>query len=499
MRRFVRIAAVAVLALPFANRARAEAGVGELLPLIPESANAVVVVQARQLLDSPRGQQENWRAKQEANFLAGSVGVPPSVDVIVRGAHITPSQPTGTWSVGLIHRPPGLNIQTLQQHEQGQQETIDGKPVVISRRGYFAEVAPGVLGVMSADASRQDFARWLRADAKATAPRLSTYLLSAVADSSAQVLLAIDLQDMPNPLLLRERLASSPALKGRAADQAALLKLLMSVQGCRLAIRVTDATTASLTFDFAEDVVPQAVFLKPVVIELLEDLGAVLDELRDAQVASSGKSVALKFTLTDQGLRRIMSLVPMPLVNRPTASGGTPGSAATADLAASRNYYRQVSRLLTDLQRLNRSAREYQKTALWHDNYARRIAELPVVGVDPELLDYGADVVQKLRLLAASLRGTTIDLAAIQTKAKYQVNVSPFYGPAGSFQGTAGYVPAPWEVSTNLAEVRSQQAEAAARGASQREQIWQLLESETIRIRNRMAEKYSADFNRSAK
>jgi hypothetical protein len=420
------------------------------------------------------------------------------VDVIVRGAHITPAQPTGTWSVGLIHRPSQLNIDVIARHEQGQQEVIDGKPCVLARRGYFAELTPGVLGVMSADASRQDFARWLRASVSGGASGLSTYLLSAAADNSAQILLAIDLRDMPDPLLLGERLASNPALKGRTSDQAALLKLIMSVQGCRLAIRVTDATTASLTFDFADDVVPQAVFLKPVVIEMLEDLGAVLDELRDAKVTSSGKSVALDFSLTDQGLRRIMSLVPMPLVNRP-ASAGAGAKGAAADVAASRDYYRQVSRLLTDLQRLNRSAREYQKTALWHDNYAKRIAELPVVGVDPELLDYGADVVQKLRLLAASLRGTTIDLETIQTQAKYQVNVSPFYGPAGSFRGTAGYVPAPWEVSTNLSEVRSQQAEAAARGASQREQIWQILENETIRIRNRMAEKYSVDFNRSAK
>lgn len=497
MRPIARTAAIVVLALAPANWASAEAGIDDLLPLIPGSANALVIVRARQLLDSPRGQKENWRAKREADFLAGSIGVPPSVDVIVRGAHITPAQPTGTWSVGLIPRPPELNIDVIARHEQGQQETIDGKPCVLSRRGYFAELTPGVLGVMSADAPRQDFARWLRASASGGPSRLSTYLLSAAADNSAQILLAIDLRDMPNPLLLRERLASNPALKGRTSDQAALSKLIMSVQGCRLAIRVTDATTASLTFDFADDVVPQAVFLKPVVIEMLEDMGAVLDELRDAQVTSSGKSVALDFSLTDQGLRRIMSLVPMPLVNRPASPG--PGAKGAADVTASRNYYRQVSRLLTDLQRLNRSAREYQKTALWHDNYAKRIAELPVVGVDPELLDYGADVVQKLRLLAASLRGTTIDLETIQTKAKYQVNVSPFYGPAGSFRGTAGYVPAPWEVSTNLAEVRSQQAEAAARGASQREQIWQILENETIRIRNRMAEKYSADFNRSAK
>jgi hypothetical protein len=470
----------------------------ELLPLVPEDANALVIIRVQKLLDSPRAQREKWREKQDADFLAGSVSIGTWFDTVVRGAKVTAAEPGGVWSVGLAMLPGNVSLDAISEQVNGHAERIAGKPVIVSPRGYFASLAPGVVGVMSANAPRQDFARWLRRSSLTGPPKLSSYLLTASNDSTADILVAVDTLDAPSPAVLRERLAKNAVLKGRDDDQRALYDLLVGMRGFQLAIDVEDKTQATLTFTFSSKVTSHAELLKPILIELLDDAGAAIDELRDAEVRMTGSTLTLGFALTDAGLRRVMSLVPMPTLPVANSAGGS-GSSKTADLAASRKYYSDLNRLLTDLERLNRTAKDYRKTSTWHDAYAKRIDELPIVGVDAELLDYGAGVAQKLRLLASSLRGTKIDLAALQAKTQYSVSVSPIYGPAGSFTAGNNYTPAPWEVSSNLDQVREAQAEAVAKGASQREQVWQAIQSDKQKIRNRMAEKYQVDFDKAGK
>lgn len=478
--------------------ARADEVVSALLPYVPEEANMLAVIRVRRLLDSPRGQSENWRARQGADFLAGAVNIGTMFDTIVRAAHVTPAEPGGTWAIGLALRPQGLSLETVARAVKGRTEQVAGRPIVASSRGYFAELTSDVVGVMSANAPRQDFARWVRRAGSSSQPSLSPYLAAAASENAADILVAVDTLDAPNPPVLRERLAANPILKGRSDDQRALYNLLVGLKGFRLAITVSQNTSAAMTFDFSSPTTPQAALLKPILIELLEDAGAAIDELKDAQVSLEPNSAVLSFTLTDAGLRRVMSLVPQATMSysRSAAQGSKENA---ADVAATRKYYRETNRLVADLQRANRTAKDYQKTAAWHDSFARRIEQLPVVGVDPEMLDYGAGVAQKLHMLAASLRGTKVDLAALQAGAQYNVQVSPVYGPAGVFTAGNTYMPAPWEVSSNLADVRSRQAEAVAQGASQREQIWQSLEAAKVRIRNRMAEKYHIDLDQPGK
>lgn len=485
-----------VIACCLVSPLHADDVVSALLPFVPEEANTVVIIRVKRLLDSPRGLQENWRAKQDAEFLAGSVSIGTWFDTIVRGSHVTPAQPHGTWSVGLTLRPAMFSLDAVERVIKGDVEQIAGRPTIVSRRGYFAELTPDVLGVMSANAPRQDFARWVRRSASPGPARLSPYLMAAAGDDSPDILVAVDTLDAPNPPVLRERLASSPVLKGKTNDQIALFKLLVGLQGFRLAINVSDTTNAAMTFDFSTPTTPQAALLKPILIELLEDAGAAIDELRDAQVSLESKSAVLRFTLSDAGLRRVMSLVPMPTMSyvQPPSSSAS-AKPTTADVPASRRYYKAVNRLVADLQRLNRNAREYQKTATWHDSYAKRIEQLPVVGVDPDMLTYGADIARKLHMLAASLRGTKVDLAALQAQTQYSVHVSPIYGPAG-WVTPSGYTPAPWEVASNLGDVRAQQAQAVAAGSNDREQIWRSIEADKVRIRNRMAEKYNIDIDK---
>src|SRR6266849_11191960 len=50
-----------------------------LLRRVPESADALLIVRLKALLDSPRGQQENWSEKYQLGYLNGAVRIPPSI------------------------------------------------------------------------------------------------------------------------------------------------------------------------------------------------------------------------------------------------------------------------------------------------------------------------------------------------------------------------------------------------------------------------------------
>jgi len=50
-----------------------------LLRRVPETADALLIVRLQALLDSPRGQQENWSEKYQLGYLNGAVRIPPVV------------------------------------------------------------------------------------------------------------------------------------------------------------------------------------------------------------------------------------------------------------------------------------------------------------------------------------------------------------------------------------------------------------------------------------
>ncbi len=507
--------AAAVLVVFLAGSAIAPAqDVSDLLPLVPRDANALAVFRVHALTGSPRGQKEGWAARHESQHLDGAVTIPPWVEVLVRASFVRPGTRGGDWTTVLTPLPAGYEMTQLAQREGTEVQEIAGHAAVLSERhsGYFVEFkgdggsAPRVLGGM-APASRQDAARWIAETGRATgAEGVSPYLVEAVQDATPQLVLALDMRDMLDPVHIRNRLDAAEALKGQGAPRSALIIAFQTLRGVRFSMRVQDTTTAEVRFDFGRRIGDEGKFVKPLFIEFLNDAGAALDELESSEVKVDGQTVTLRMPLSDESLRRVLSLItaPPPPHSPGRAAQATPAPpqpASGPDAIASRRYFQAVSRNVDDLARAYSRGQSYARTAQWHENFAQRIDHLPTAGVDPALVEYGRRISSQLRALGASLRGTAVKVNALDRSVFYNTE----FVPANGFEWWWGGARTAWGpvvqpqnvvVTSNLQEVRAKQAEVSAAAAPEREQIWQMINDERDAIERQMIGKFGEQFRR---
>jgi hypothetical protein len=495
----------------------------ELLPLLPKDANTLVVLRIRELTNSPRGQKEGWAAQHETEFLAGAANTPPWVKLFVRASREHPGAGGPAWTTVLIPLPEGYSMEDLAKREGTEVQQIDEHAAVWSPRynGYFVDLTPPgdeplrVLGGIT-PATRQDVARWLKELHRGLGVLgMSDYLTTAANDPSAQIMLAVDLQDMLDPVLIRYRIDGAAALQERPEAKPGLVILYQTLRGVKLTVRVEESTQAELRMDFGRKVGEEGQYAKPLLIELLNDMGAAIDELDDAAVEVDERTVTLRMPLSDESLRRVMSLAtapPAPPGPPPPATEQPPTPPSTgstgADVTASRRYFNAVNRNIDDLGRAYARAKSYARTAQWHQNFARRIDHLPATGVDLDLIDYGQSMSAKLRALAASLRGVAVQVNALEKSIVYNVYYDPGYGGWGyspvwwgwrgwGWSGPEWYGQAPrTEVTSNLQEVRAKQAEVVAASAPERDQIWQMINEERAAMQRTMVGRYGEAFSR---
>lgn len=512
MNRLTRLSVVASL-LFVANPMLAPAAeLGDVLKFLPDSANSLAIVKIQDLVNSPLGVKEEWAKKHQTQFLAGSVHIPPSVDFVIRAFEFHPEDTRVGKSYGLASLKAPVAMSRLAGHEKSRIEMIAGHAAIHTNRdSYFAELTPGLIGGVS-PGYRQDLARWLREVDRDKVSAMSPYLKEVAAGSGdAQVILALDFQDLVDPTAWRSRIKTSSAVIDKPNAVTTLTQLADGLRGITLKVQVTDKTTAVIVLDFST-VVSQTTkpFLKPVLIDLLGEAGAALEELAEGVVDANGKTATITFGLSDAGLRQVMSMVLMPTLSEPaeeTAAATDPAdpnkaategqNAAKASLTATRNYYASVNQILVDLEAMAKKGGNYNRSAVWHDNFAKKIDQLSIRGVDPDLLAYGLKVSSNLRALGVSLRGVPVEVNELEGSVSYNVQYQSagYYNAGGSIWGSVSWQPAMVNVDTNQAQIRAQQAKAIANGAKQREQIWQILQDDRQKIRVTMLEKFGRDFD----
>jgi hypothetical protein len=301
------------------------------------------------------------------------------------------------------------------------------------------------------------------------------------------------------------------AMIGKQQDVDLVIGRIMAIRGLRLDIFFDEQTTAAITVDFASPVGSDAPLMKSILLEALGDLGVGLDSFQASEPKADANSIRLAARFTDEDLRRVMTLVLTPHPAQPsdsipspppapapgavtvkTPSSTTPRPAPRVSSDNNVKYFKAVDQILKDLTRANRNAKDYARTATWHDNFANKIDQLSTLAVDPDLVAYGTSVSSKLRSIAASLRGVGIEINTLNNAVVYNTKVNPGWEQVGWW--TYGYQPATWEVTSNLAQVREQQAAAVAAGAKDREAVWTMINNERAQIMDTMARKYGEAF-----
>lgn len=508
-----RVLALAGLLLSGGSLAAADRS-PELANRIPRDANAIYVLRVQEILHTDRAVREQWAEKQQERFLNGEAPVPPWVETLVIGSLVRLSVPEVVWSAALATAPDASRIEAAMAAPAGDVEWIGGaKAVHSSRGGLFLDLDRGLIGVF-APPFRQEAGRWVRQMREAGTSGVSPYLLQAAAQPG-HIVLAMDLQDMLDPqrvrqqLLIDEKLADNPTARIRLATQ------LLSLQGATLAITVGDTISSRLRFDFREPLDASATSLQKVFVDAISEMGAMIEEFETAAAAVNGQTLTLECELSEASLQRILSLVVTPpptphsdgpaeppaIASNPPAAAppaASPPASSSADVdrrEASRRYLQAVNRYIDNLRTANRRATNYDRTAMWHDNFARRIDGLATKAVDPELLQYGSTVASSMRALAASLRGQSVQVQVQQGTVAFNYSFDPGF-TALSIWGGVGYRAPTVSLQTNLAEVRERQAAAIVAGNFEREQIWKVINDQRARIEQQMRVRYGDDFLR---
>ena len=464
---------VFAVALFLAAPARAADKFNDLLKDLPPSVNAVIICDVQSIYGSPLATKGKWAASSAAGFPAG-------IQQVVLGTKIDPHslRPTAT-EYGVAYLKVRLTMDDLTVREMGARDTIVNAPAVLSpRNAYFIELRPWTIG-MVAPANRQEAAQFVRFVRNSPGVKLSPFLTAALVnvDAKTQFVLAHDLADAIHPEQVRAKIAKSKALAGKQVNIDALTKLLTSLQGLRLEVRIADDIRGELRVMFDQDVTPFAALAGPIFHDVLAERGAAVDEVADWTAEAAGNTVVFRGPLTEKSFRRIATLIqpPPPAVG----TGEEPQLAADLKRHASLHFVTMVTTYLADLHKPTRQAKKsYENYALWYETFAQKVGQLPQYNVDEDVLKYGYGVSERLRAIAGSLRGDVVDVNALEKKISFGVSAGAYFG-----------APSLW-VQTNQGQIRQMQQDVIDRSEQTRQEILKTIDAETAAIQAKMAQKY---------
>jgi hypothetical protein len=459
----------------------------DLARWIPPSSNTIAVVRAKDLFASPLGQQQRWSQRQREAYTAGEIALPPGVDLLVRA---TEFRITGeaTTSYSIMQTAQDAAVRNISQRDKTALEKVQDRVAVHTRGMYFAQLGTHLMAAVQPD-DRQVLSRWLKASTTTTS--ISPFLQTAAfgPGNDAQIIIAVELVDMFDTATLARWLKSNPGGE-KFANVDALASLFATVHGARLSVKVTDAISGQMQLTFGQPVGNLSQDVGRLVMAWADETGARIDSTGTPTITGSGNTVTLARTLDLEGLRRIISLIQSP--HTPLHETATQPRADMPDVEASSHYFQAVNKLVDSLNRQNRNANDYLKTATWHENFARQIDNLPIDGVDPELVDWSRAVSEQLKGLATSLRGVPIEVNELQKSIRYDVNSRNYRYASnayGNFYRNAGY-----DVDTNLVEIRAKQSDIVNNNAAERDAVWRMIQQARADMGKRMHDKYGGAF-----
>lgn len=486
--RIHRSAAVALLILAAASVCTAGT-FEDLLKKTPSGANVLMVVNVEQILASDFAKSRDSAEKMEKAFEEREILIPPNAKHFAMAAQIDLERHSTIWEAALMELTTPPDFDKIAERIRGKVEMIGGAKAIGTRRTFIVDLGDQQVGLLL-PSSRQHTARWLK-ETKAKEPSLTSYLAKASSYSDTagtDIILAVDLADVLPEQYLADKLREGELFKDKAAAIGPTAKLLATVQGVRLGIKIGEKCYGKLIVDFADDPSSLGDLAKPMLLGAIGNNGLMLEEFADWKATVGKKSIAIEGELSDEGMRRIMSLVAVPsdsigavapnTAEAPKAEK-TPVSAVAE---ASRSYFKSIDKQISSLKLKKQDAKTFGQVAQWINNAARRIDRMPTLDVDEELLAYGSTTTNELRQMASALQGIGINSAE---------RSSAVYGGETYYSGWDGYY---YSGTDHQAEKRQIRAEEKAAGARSAQEIAAKMAQDAAAIRQQMTKKYKLQF-----
>jgi hypothetical protein len=460
---------------------------------VPESANTLVMVRAEKILNSQIAQEQHWKTDRSKAFQSGAAFLPPSTKRLLMASEMDFEFWNPTWQVTIFEKSgPAISITNVAQYVGGNIETLGEKDaIILPNDSYLVKIDDNTLGAMT-PANRQATARWL-ATRQYAVMNLSPYLTDAVnfADNNADIIIALDADYAINAGLIKKRLEESGMFKPE--ELGPMSEALASMKGLTLGVTINDKVTAAVKVDFKGDPSALTSSIKGMLIYALKKHGMMIDDIENWSVKANPdeKNVIIGGSLSDTGLRRMMTLIEHPLADNfapQAAYGDSKPDMKTCTL----QYFNDVGVLIKEIRKQDFQAmRTYSK---YFDKYARQIDNLPVLNVDPVVLSYGSYVADSFRSISGGL--DVQNLQRVQDRQEYVAGSDTYHG-RGQYTNYNGYTSrygwgGGWAFNQRNRQIVG--AEANLRGANEAKDTLRQVDEATAKVRNDMSQKYQIEF-----
>ncbi len=517
MKRLLVLSALSVFIV--LNQARpAAAQFRDLVEHLPEGANTLALFNFEAMMASPLAEQEKWNEGYANMYQSGLILVPPQTSHVVIGAQMDIELMTPHWHATVM----GVNYEpsmiSLTSKYGGNVDQIDGQEAaVLPNNTYVVQFGKDAVGTMF-PADRQQATRWVEHvyDDNSTGSSLGEYLAEAETfadrEGGTPIILAIDLEHVLSPKMIRHRLDSAACLKGKQVDLDQVATVLASLRGATLGINITDHVFGGLKIDFDQDISLIKEFAKPLVLEVLGNHGAMINEFNDWQVEASGKEILLRGSLGQSGLTRICSILDAPADLRPMDESASPGDAESKQNLVARTtlqYYKMLEQLLGDLKQQKETTQTTTAglEGMWYERYATKIEAMPTLNVDPEMVQFGVQLAGALRQAEGAMKGVGVaratGFANMQGAQIYDYQEAQVggagVGPLGGVYAGGAYAYRssynPWEsLRADGQEMAQMDMQAKIKGYGAANQVLETIQVAMATIKQKMTAKYQIQF-----
>ncbi len=485
----------------------------DLVQKVPSSANSIFLLNVEKVLASPAAAKNNWKDKVQEAYVTGVTILPPQASQVVLSASFDLESTHTLWEAAVMRLKTEPSLDSVARMSRGSVSELEGvQTVALPGDAYVVQFADKLVAAM-APANRQAVSRWLREVKGRKGSGLSPYLAEAFSfanELGTPIVLALDLEHATSYDQIRLVLASDPEFEketGVAVDKAA--NFLTTIRGATLGVTLADKPFGKIKIDFAEDVPFSPEVAKKLLLKALARRGAMIDEIEGWTAKVNGKQFTVEGYLEASGTRRIFSLFDRP-PSLPSKGETQPMQEQPQEqlaAAATKTYFTNMEAMLDDLRDKPKTASHYTvaQKGVWYKTYARKIERLPVLNVDPDLVQFSSHV--SSALYSAS---DAITSGAARSRVR-TVNAGPIYN---SYTNTSvygysyrsndygsGYVPYGSYSVTNVEDVNAEfnnrariRTEERVASVNQARGIVEAMERDVADMRKKLTQKYQIEF-----
>ncbi len=466
---------------------------GELLKRLPDQANLLMLVDVEAVFNSPMGKAEGW-LDEAVERSQSRLGMGDQIKLLTLAVNLDLSSMTERWKLGLAAlKSPLPDLKALATREGGFIEEGFATPAVWTPRGFhLVAFPPTTIGyVMNAD--RASLKAWI--DKTLTKPRTFPpgFADRAIfrAEKDSQVVIALNLADALSAPIVEPWLNTIDEVKKAGLDSSLLAQRLATAKSAFLEISINEFIQGTIRVEFEQDITYAAPVAKPILITVLEDKGAALPDFDSWFIRVQGNVLEATGRMSIDSLRTVLAMATPPELSRarPASFGEEPApgqppvteeSAKSDTVRTNQAYFNSVVDALNGLKSVKRPT--YASTKLWYDRYAQQIEQLPILGVDKDLLDWGLNVAKTVRGMSSGINYSAQN--QVYTLAEQPNGFGGFsYGGYGFYYANSK--------SYDQAVIKRQsnaQLSVALDGT------WQGLETSIASVRRTMTERYQVEF-----